>query len=143
MNDVFKDGPSLADFLPDTSQGYKAMAGASNPKMAGQTANRDAIIGKLETVQDPEIPVNIYELGLIYDIITHDGGDVDITMSLTAPGCPVAGEMPQQVANAVASLNDESANQVGLVSVTLVWDPAWTTDRMSEDAKMALDFMAN
>lgn len=143
MNDAFQDGPSLADFLPDTSQGYKAVAGAPNPSMAGKKADRDAVIKKLETIQDPEIPVNIYELGLIYDIITHEGGDVDITMSLTAPGCPVAGEMPQQVANAVASLAENGQDQIGAVSVTLVWDPAWTTDRMSEDAKMALDFMGD
>ena len=143
MNDAFQDGPSLADFLPDTSQGYKAVAGSVNPSMAGKKAYKDAIIKKLETIQDPEIRVNIYELGLIYDIITHEGGDVDITMSLTAPGCPVAGEMPQQVANAVASLAEDGEGQIGAVSVTLVWDPAWTTDRMSEDAKMALDFMAD
>ena len=86
------------------------------------------------TVKDPEIPVNIYDLGLIYDIIRHDDGNVDITMSLTAPGCPVAGEMPGQVARAVAERPD-----VGQVSVTLIWDPAWTPDRMSEDAKLALD----
>ena len=83
MNDAFQDGPSLADFLPDTSQGYKAVAGSVNPSMAGK-ADKDAIIKKLETIQDPEIPVNIYELGLIYDIIIHEGGDADITMSLTA-----------------------------------------------------------
>ena len=134
MNDAFQDGPSLADFLPDTSQGYKAVAGSANPSMAGKKADKDAIIKKLETIQDPEIPVNIYELGLIYDIITHEGGDVDITMSLTAPGCPVAGEMPMQVAKAVAQCQD-----VGQVKVTLVWDPAWTPERMTEDARMALD----
>ena len=79
--------------------------------------------------------MNIYDLGLIYEVVRQASGDVDINMSLTAPGCPVAGEMPQQVANAVAALD-----QVGRVSVTLVWDPAWTPDRMSEDAKLALDF---
>ena len=81
MNDAFQDGPSLADFLPDTSQGYKAVAGSVNPSMAGKKADKDAIIKKLETIQDPEIPVNIYELGLIYDIITHEGGDVDIVIN--------------------------------------------------------------
>ena len=65
----------------------------------------------------------------------HPSGDVAINMSLTAPGCPVAGELPQQVANAVAALE-----AVGRVSVTLVWNPAWTQERMSEDAKLALDF---
>ena len=78
--------------------------------------------------------MNIYDLGLIYDVDRKDGGDVYITMSLTAPGCPVAGEMPGQVAEAVAA-----AEGVGEVTVELVWDPAWTPDRMSEDAKLALD----
>ena len=132
--DVF-DGPSLQDFLPDVSQGYRAVAGAPRSDGATEKASEANIIAQIETIQDPEIPVNIYELGLIYDIIRHDTGDVDITMSLTAPGCPVAGEMPKQVAAAVAECDD-----VGQVTVSLVWDPAWTPDRMSEDARMALDF---
>ena len=94
------------------------------------------IVDVLKSIYDPEIPVDIYELGLIYDIIRADNGDVEITMSLTAPGCPVAGEMPKQVADAVANVEG-----VGQVTVSLVWDPAWTPDRMSEDAKMALDFL--
>ncbi|MCH1482639.1 MAG: DUF59 domain-containing protein [Alphaproteobacteria bacterium] len=88
----------------------------------------------LRTVHDPEIPVNIFDLGLIYDVDRKQNGDVYITMSLTAPGCPVAGEMPGQVARAVAD-----ADGVGAVTVELVWEPAWSPDRMSEDAKMALD----
>ncbi|HAO57281.1 MAG TPA: SUF system Fe-S cluster assembly protein, partial [Alphaproteobacteria bacterium] len=88
----------------------------------------------LRTVHDPEIPVNIFDLGLIYDVDRKQTGDVYITMSLTAPGCPVAGEMPGQVARAVAD-----ADGVGAVTVELVWEPAWSPDRMSEDAKMALD----
>lgn len=129
------EGPGLADFLPDTSNGYTARAGTplAADGAAGK-ASEERIIGALMTVKDPEIPVNIYDLGLIYDIIRHDDGNVDITMSLTAPGCPVAGEMPGQVAREVAELAD-----VGQVSVTLVWDPAWTPERMSEDAKLALD----
>lgn len=131
---VYDDtGPGLADFLPDTSSGYTAHAG--QPLNLPAPADEELVIGALKTVKDPEIPVNIYDLGLIYDVNRHATGDVDINMSLTAPGCPVAGEMPQQVANAVAALE-----QVGRVSVTLVWDPAWTPDRMSEDAKLALDF---
>ena len=132
--DIF-DGPSLQDFLPDVSQGYQAVAGSPRSDGATGKASESNIIAQIETIQDPEIPVNIYELGLIYDIIRHDTGDVDITMSLTAPGCPVAGEMPKQVAAAVAECDD-----VGQVTVSLVWDPAWTPDRMSEDARMALDF---
>ncbi|MGC6516770.1 MAG: DUF59 domain-containing protein [Candidatus Puniceispirillaceae bacterium] len=134
MTKQFEDGPSLQDFLPDVSEGYQAEAGISLPSEQASQASEEAVIAALETVQDPEIPVNIYELGLIYDIIRHDNGDVMITMSLTAPGCPVAGEMPKQVAEAVAQVPD-----VGKVTVSLVWEPAWTKDRMSEDAKMALD----
>lgn len=131
---VYDDnGPGLADFLPDTSSGYTAHAG--QPLDQAARADEEQVIDALKTVKDPEIPVNIFDLGLIYEVERHLSGDVDIKMSLTAPGCPVAGEMPQQVANAVAGLA-----QVGRVSVTLVWDPAWTPDRMSEDAKLALDF---
>jgi FeS assembly SUF system protein len=135
MSKMFEDGPSLQDFLPDASKGYTATAGASLPLEVQKQADEGAIIAALESIHDPEIPVNIYELGLIYDIIRPETGDVAITMSLTAPGCPVAGEMPKQVADAVAALEG-----VGAVEVSLVWDPAWTPDRMSEDAKMALDF---
>ena len=131
---VYDDkGPGLADFLPDTSSGYTAHAG--QPLDLPAPADEEQVIGALKTVKDPEIPVNIYDLGLIYEVVRHPSGNVDINMSLTAPGCPVAGEMPQQVANAVAALE-----VVGRVSVTLVWDPAWTPERMSEDAKLALDF---
>lgn len=126
------DGPGLADFLPDTSGGYKAHAGETIAN--GAKADPVAVEDALKSVHDPEIPVNIYDLGLIYDVIRRHNGDVYITMSLTAPGCPVAGEMPGQVARAVAAVDG-----VGAVTVELVWDPAWTPERMSEDAKMALD----
>ena len=127
------DGPGLADFLPDVSAGYTAHAGAPLATSTGP-ADAAAIEAALKTVHDPEIPVNIFDLGLIYQVNRQDNGDVHITMSLTAPGCPVAGEMPGQVAEAVAGLAD-----VGKVAVELVWEPAWSPERMSEDAKMALD----
>ena len=132
--DTLADGPGLADFLPDVSQGFTAHAGAPLEQNASQS-DELAVIDALQTVKDPEIPVNIYDLGLIYDIIRHPTGDVDITMSLTAPGCPVAGELSGQVAEAVAAVEN-----VGKVAVSLVWDPPWTTERMSEDARLALDF---
>ena len=128
-----ENGPGLADFLPDTSSGYTAHAGA--PLEGPAPANEAQVIAALKTVKDPEIPVNIYDLGLIYEVVCRATGDVEISMSLTAPGCPVAGEMPQMVADAVAQID-----AVGRVSVTLVWSPAWTPARMSEDAKLALDF---
>ena len=128
------DGPGLDAFLPDTSEGYIARAGAALVDAVGPA---DAIIVEdaLKTVHDPEIPVNIFDLGLIYDVDRRPNGDVYITMSLTAPGCPVAGEMPGQVAAAVAA-----ADGVGEVSVELVWSPPWTPERMSDDARLALDF---
>ena len=128
------DDLSLKDFMPDTSNGYIATAGLSL-KTQDKKIDKIEIIGKLMEVKDPEIPVNIYDLGLIYGIKCYEGGDVDITMSLTAPGCPVAGEMLGQVARKVATLDN-----VGVVRVTLVWDPPWTPERMSEDAKLALDY---
>ena len=93
------------------------------------------VVKNLRMVFDPEIPVNIYDLGLIYDVNRQKNGNVYVTMSLTAPGCPVAGEMPGQVARALAAVDG-----VGEVSVELVWSPPWTPDRMSDDARLALDF---
>ena len=128
------DGPGLDAFLPDTSEGYIARAGAALVDAVGP-ADTIIVEDALKTVHDPEIPVNIFDLGLIYDVDCRPNGDVYITMSLTAPGCPVAGEMPGQVAAAVAA-----ADGVGEVSVELVWSPPWTPERMSDDARLALDF---
>ena len=115
-------------------EGTQARAGS--PLAEGEKkATPEDLEAALRTVYDPEIPVNIYDLGLIYNCTMQDNGDVDITMTLTAPACPVAGEMPGQVAHAVAG-----ADGVGEVVVTLTWTPPWTPDQMSEDAKMALDF---
>lgn len=95
----------------------------------------DDIIGALKTVFDPEIPVDIYELGLIYRIDIDDGRTVTIDMTLTAPGCPVAGEMPHWVESAVGAVNG-----VGDVRVKMVFDPPWDPGRMSDEARVALDF---
>ncbi len=91
------------------------------------------IVAALKTVYDPEIPADIYELGLIYKIDVDDDRNVAIEMTLTAPGCPVAGEMPTWVENAVGSVPG-----VGQVTVTLTFDPPWDKDRMSDEAKLAL-----
>ena len=128
------NGPGLDAFLPDTSQGFIAQAGTALTDASGP-ADPIVVEDALKTVHDPEIPVNIFDLGLIYDVDRRQNGDVYITMSLTAPGCPVAGEMPGQVAAAVAA-----ADGVGAVSVELVWSPPWTPERMSDDARLALDF---
>ncbi|MGH6661760.1 MAG: SUF system Fe-S cluster assembly protein [Rhodospirillales bacterium] len=131
------DAPAFPDFVPGTGTGagdkdFKATAG--EPLPAGTApASEDAVVAALRTVHDPEIPVNIYDLGLVYKLAIGADGDVAVDMTLTAPGCPVAGEMPGQVAEAVAKVEG-----VGRVSVTLVWEPGWTPERMSADAKLAL-----
>jgi len=92
------------------------------------------LIAALKTVYDPEIPVDIYELGLIYRVDVADNKDVTIDMTLTAPGCPVAGEMPEMVRTAV-----ETVPGIGAVKVNMVFDPPWTPERMSEEAKLELN----
>ena len=127
------DEKSLSDFMPAPAGEFTARAGSPLDPTTGEVARESAVIAALEKVYDPEIPVNLYELGLIYDLAIAANGAVEIEMSLTAPGCPVAGEMPGQVARAVAEVPG-----VGEVAVRLVWDPPWTPERMSEDAKLAL-----
>jgi FeS assembly SUF system protein len=125
---------SFRDFMPVSPYGDdKARAGTPLAEGAA-VADREALVDALRTVHDPEIPVNIYELGLIYGMETDEAGNVAIDMTLTAPACPVAGEMPQWVADAVAAVEG-----AGEVEVTMVWDPPWSPARMSEDAKMLLD----
>lgn len=92
------------------------------------------IVKALKTVYDPEIPADIYELGLIYRVDIGDDGVVDIDMTLTAPGCPVAGEMPIWVKNAVSAVPGVSD-----VKVNMVFDPPWDQSRMSDEARVALD----
>ncbi len=94
----------------------------------------DEIVAALKTVYDPEIPVDIYELGLIYKVDVSDERTIEIDMTLTAPGCPVAGEMPGWVENAVASVRGVQA-----VTVNMVFDPPWDQSRMSDEARVALD----
>ena len=94
----------------------------------------DAIVAALKTVFDPEIPADIYELGLIYKVDVDDDRNVAIDMTLTSPGCPVAGEMPGWVENAVGSVEG-----VGQVKVNLTFDPPWDMSRMSEEARVALN----
>jgi FeS assembly SUF system protein len=93
-----------------------------------------ALVRELKTVFDPEIPVDIYELGLIYKIDVSDKKDITIDMTLTAPACPVAGEMPGWVKDAVSKVPG-----IGEVTVNMVFDPPWTPERMSEEAKLELN----
>lgn len=95
-----------------------------------------AIVEALQSVFDPEIPVNIYDLGLVYRIVVDDEAAVVVDMTLTAPGCPVAGEMPGWAADAVNTVPG-----VKQVDVNLVWDPPWTMANLSDAAKLELGFM--
>ena len=133
-----------AEMSPDTDQTVPpaatseadapaaAAAGSSIPADELENLTED-IIAALKTVYDPEIPVDIYELGLIYKVDIDDARKVSIHMTLTAPGCPVAGEMPAWVENAVATVPGVSD-----VQVEMVFDPPWTPERMSEEAQVAI-----
>lgn len=114
---------------------YKAYAGEPLEDTTKLAKNID-IVEAIKTVFDPEIPINVYDLGLIYKINQMDDGDVHIDMSLTAPGCPVAGVLPQQVADAIATIDG-----VGKIEVEVVWEPAWTLERLSEEARMMLEML--
>ncbi len=97
---------------------------------------REAVVAVLKTVYDPEIPVDIYELGLIYEVEVADSGKVDVKMTLTSPACPVAGTLPGEVetkVRTVAGVTD--------AHIELVWDPPWDQERMSEAAKLQLGFL--
>ncbi len=114
------------------------MDGATRPALPQAELDRitDDLVAAFKAVYDPEIPVDIYELGLIYKVDLNDDGHVDIEMTLTAPGCPVAGEMPDWV--------EEAARKVrGVTSakVNLVFDPPWTPARMSDEAKLELNML--
>lgn len=97
---------------------------------------QDKVVEALTSVFDPEIPVNIYELGLIYDVDVAEDGEVNITMTLTAPNCPVAGSLPGEVQDKIAAIAGVTKAQVNLV-----WEPAWTPERMSEAAKLELGWL--
>ena len=112
---------------------YETQAGV--PLETGvQLAKKDDIVGALKSVQDPEIMINIYDLGLVYDINQKENGDVEIKMTLTSPTCPMGGEMIQMAAHAVASVVG-----VGVVKVSLTFDPPWTTDCLSDEIKLMMN----
>ncbi len=127
--------PGLDAFMLTVAVGEEFLARAGAPLPDGRpVAAQDQIIAALKTGHDPEIPVDIYELGLIYDHTMAADGSVKVEMTLTAPTCPVAGIIPQQVAEAVANVEG-----VGEVEVKLVWEPPWTKDLMSEEARLVLN----
>lgn len=111
----------------------------ANPLITPSTIDHplyEPICDACRSVHDPEIPVNIFELGLIYSIRVNDDSHVDIDMSLTAPGCPVAGEMPGWVADAVEALPGVKSS-----NVELVWDPPWGMEMLSDAARLELGFI--
>lgn len=101
----------------------------------GKSLMEDLVIEKLSTVYDPEVPVNIWELGLVYEINFPKPNEVIITMTLTAPGCPIADQIVQEVHDVVMTIDG-----IDEVTVNLVFEPVWTPDRMSPEARLELGF---
>ena len=126
MSDASETG-TVAETTPETAVAESAIPREELARLS------DDIISALKTVYDPEIPADVYELGLIYKIDIEDDRMVKIQMTLTAPGCPVAGEMPGWVENAVNTVEGISG-----VDVSMTFDPPWTPDRMSEEAQVAV-----
>ena len=121
----------LKDFLPDKNTSYFKRF---KEKKIKNTIVKNEVIEELQKVMDPEIPVNLYDLGLIYNIDIDTENNILIDMTLTNPNCPVAGMMPESVGLAVEKIVDLSS-----IKVSLVWYPKWEKEMMSEDAKLALD----
>ncbi len=127
---------------PETPEPEMARSASVTPHATGSAIPPEElarltadIIEALKSVYDPEIPADIYELGLIYRVDIDDNKNIEIDMTLTAPGCPVAGEMPGWVENAVSLVPG-----IAEVTVNMVFDPPWTPDRMSDLARVALDW---
>ena len=121
----------LQDFLPDKHSSY--IKKFKNSK-TGTKINQEQVIECIRTVVDPEIPVNLYDLGLIYEIRISENNDIKIKMTLTNPNCPVAGTMPESVGKSLEKLNNLNS-----IEVSLVWEPKWHKDLMTDEAKLALD----
>ena len=125
------DDKKLSDFLPDNNNSYFKKF---NDIKFEKIITKEDVVTELQKVMDPEIPVNLYDLGLIYSIQIDSLNNVTIDMTLTNPNCPVAGTMPESVGKAVEKISNLSS-----VKVCLVWHPKWEKNKMSEDAKLALD----
>jgi len=125
------DNKTLGNIIPDKNSVYFK---SYDSVIVDKNIDKQQIIEKIRKVYDPEIPVNIYDLGLIYNLSVDDQNNINIKMTLTTPNCPVADSMPKNVGKAVSEIEG-----IASVRVELVWDPQWTKDMMSEDAKLALD----
>jgi len=129
----------LAEGHPPPSEPVSEAYGGTGREPAGPIdpkAVEEAIIGALQTIFDPEIPVNIYELGLIYGVDVAEDGRAEVRMTLTAPACPVAGALVEEVAEKTGRVEGVSTSHV-----ELVWDPPWTPERMTEAAKLELGML--
>ena len=128
------DDKTLSDFMPKTnSEGEIVIGEFSHQSLIKLTT--DEVIKKLSTIKDPELGINIYDLGLIYDIKIDEGNNVNITMTLTTVNCPVADSFPLDIAKNIRSLES-----TGQVKVKLTFDPPWNKDMMSDDARLALGY---
>lgn len=128
------DDKTLSDFMPKTNSEGEIVYGEFSTQSSIKLAT-DEIIKKLSTIKDPELGINIYDLGLIYDIKIDEGNNVKITMTLTTVNCPVADSFPLDIAKNITSLEN-----IGQVKVKLTFDPPWNKDMMSDDARIALGY---
>jgi FeS assembly SUF system protein len=130
-----QDGPSSTDTATAEAAAIRANVTSTSALPVEETERlTHDIVAALKTVFDPEIPADIYELGLIYKVDIKDDRAVAVEMTLTTPNCPAAEELPTMVENAVASIPG-----VGKVDISIVWEPAWTPDRMSDEARLVLN----
>ena len=128
------DDKTLSDFMPKTNSEGEIIIGEFSHQSSIKLTNDD-VIKKLLTIKDPELGINIYDLGLIYDIKIDEGNNVNITMTLTTVNCPVADSFPLDIAKNITSLENS-----GQVKVKLTFNPPWNKDMMSDDARLALGY---
>ena len=128
------DDKTLSDFMPKTNSEGEIIIGEFSQQSSIKLTT-DEVIKKLSTIKDPELGINIYDLGLIYDIKIDEGNNVNITMTLTTVNCPVADSFPLDIAKNITSLEN-----TGQVKVKLTFDPPWNKDMMSDDARIALGY---
>ena len=128
------DDKTLSDFMPKTNSEGEIIIGEFSHQSSIKLTT-DEVIKKLSTIKDPELGINIYDLGLIYDIKIDEGNNVNITMTLTTVNCPVADSFPLDIAKNIISLEN-----TGQVKVKLTFDPPWNKDMMSDDARLALGY---
>jgi metal-sulfur cluster biosynthetic enzyme len=128
------DDKTLSDFMPKTNSEGEIVVGEFSQQSSIKLTT-DEVIKKLSTIKDPELGINIYDLGLIYDIKIDQGNNVNITMTLTTVNCPVADSFPLDIAKNIISLEN-----TGQVKVKLTFDPPWNKDMMSDDARLALGY---